>query len=154
MPSPQIIDGPTGLANLAGTELGVSDWHLIDQSLIDSFASVSRDHQWIHVDVPRASHGPFGATLAHGLLVLSLLPALAAEVYQVEGTGSRLNYGYDAIRFVSPVKCGARIRDRVTLRSVENSGPNVKAITHHVVEIEDSERPACVADSITIIMPV
>ncbi|HLT48361.1 MAG TPA: MaoC family dehydratase [Rubricoccaceae bacterium] len=142
------------LAEHVGRELGVSGWRTVDQATIDAFADVTGDHQWIHVDVERARHeSPHGATIAHGLLTLSLLPAMRAEVGVVPGgVGRVLNYGYDRIRFLAPVKAGARVRARVELLDAQPKGDGVLVTTRNTVEIEGEEKPALVADALTLLV--
>nr|ALV86492.1 (R)-specific enoyl-CoA hydratase [uncultured bacterium 20] len=143
------------IPQFAGRELGVSDWLRIDQERIDRFAACTDDRQWIHVDVERAEReSPFGTTVAHGLLVLSLLPRFGFEVGLVPpGVSSALNYGFDGVRFVSPVKAGARVRDRVTLLEATDKGEGrllVKA--RHTIEIEGESKPALVAEMLAMLI--
>src|SRR4051794_14030125 len=124
-----------------GQELGVSDWLLVDQARIDAFAEVTGDHQWIHVDVPRATR-ELGGTIAHGFLTLSLMATLAPQVRAFEDAGHSLNYGFDRIRFISPVPSGSRIRLRQTLRAVQRRPDAGVALTFDsAVEIEGRDRP-------------
>lgn len=143
------------LRDFVGRELGVSGWLAVDQDRIDRFAEVTGDRQWIHVDAERARReSPHGTTIAHGLLTLSLLPALRAEVGVVpDGVARVVNYGYDRIRFLSPVRSGARIRARVTLSAVEEKGEGILLRTTNTVEIEGEDRPALVADALTLLLP-
>jgi acyl dehydratase len=143
------------LRDFVGHELGVSGWVTVNQDRIDRFAEVTGDHQWIHVDAERARReSPYGATIAHGLLTLSLLPTLRAEVGVVPGGVAQVvNYGYDRIRFLSPVKSGARIRARVLLTDVEAKGEGVLLRTANTVEVEGEDRPALVADALTLLLP-
>jgi acyl dehydratase len=131
-----------------GTALGTSNWILVDQARINAFADCTGDHQFIHVDPERAKATPFGTTIAHGLLTLSLLPAMAYDVMPViENTTHGVNYGYDKIRFVAPVKSGARVRGHFTLKSLDSSKPGVLASLVEVsVEIEGEAKPALVAE--------
>lgn len=150
-------DGFT-LANVSefvGKELGVSDWMTVDQEKIQAFADCTGDHQWIHVDVERAKReSPFGATIAHGYLTLSLIPALQASIgVMPSGVMAGLNYGSDKVRFLTPVKAGARIRDHVTLVAAEPKGPGRTLMTtRHTVEIEGEEKPALVADTLAMLL--
>lgn len=130
-----------------GQELGVSSWITIDQARINTFAECTGDHQWVHVDVERAKKGPFGTTVAHGYLTLSLLASTALEVFEgkVQFAGF-LNYGLDKARFVTPVKVDARVRNRIKLVAVEPKGPGRTLITtENTLEIEGEEKPALVA---------
>ncbi|KEZ77640.1 MaoC family dehydratase [Salinisphaera hydrothermalis] len=135
-----------------GSELGTSDWLRIDQSRIDQFAEATDDRQWIHVDVARATReSPFGGPVAHGFLTLSLIPRLAGDVFTVRGTTARVNYGLNAVRFVSPVPAGARIRARTWLDDVAARGEGRYRVTCHVtLEIEDHDKPACIAETLTL----
>ena len=134
-----------------GDEIGVSDWLTIDQKMIDAFADLCGDHQFIHVDPERAARTPFGGTIAHGFMTLSLLTWFAAGVRpRIEGTRHSVNYGFDRLRFIAPVPSGARIRARFRLTKLDQRGAG--AITQHyevTVEIEGGDRPALVADWIT-----
>ncbi len=143
------------IADFVGKELGVSDWITVDQQRIDEFAACTGDHNWIHVDVARATReSPFGTTIAHGFLSLSLLPLMQAQVgARPDGVAVALNYGTDKVRFVTPVRSGARIRDRVTLVSAEDKGGGrILMATRHVVEIEGEEKPALVADTLALLL--
>lgn len=132
-----------------GQELGVSEWHQIPQSQIDLFAEATGDHQWIHVDPARAADGPFGATIAHGFLTLSLLAPYMKEAYRIEGAKMAVNYGLNKVRFISPVPVDSRIRVRVTLAAAEEVDNAVQSTWQSVVELEGVDKPACVAESIT-----
>jgi acyl dehydratase len=131
-----------------GSELGVSDWHLIDQQMVDRFADATDDHQYIHVDPVRAAQTPFGGTIAHGFLTLSMLSVLLGEVMpKIEGTHTSINYGFDRIRFISPVKTGARIRGRFVLKDVTERGRGEVLFRNEVtVEIEGATKPALIAE--------
>jgi acyl dehydratase len=134
---------------LVGQEVGVSSWHVVDQKRIDSFADVTADHQFIHVDPVRAAREtPFGSTIAHGFLSLSLLSAFGYEVLPaIEGTAMSVNYGFDKLRFVSPVPSGARVRGRFTLIEATLRSPKeLLTRTNAIVEIEGGAKPAIVAD--------
>ena len=138
------------LQPLVGAEVGVSDWFLVDQDRIDAFAEATEDHQWIHVDPQRAAEGPFGTTIAHGFLTLSLLVALTGEVeIDVGEPKMAINYGLDRVRFTSPVPSGSRIRARVELSTVGEvkGGLQVKRIV--TVEREGAERPVLVAETLS-----
>ena len=136
-----------------GKELGVSDWVTVDQTMIDRFAEATGDFQWIHVDVARAKASPFGGTIAHGFLTLSLLARLSQETYRVEKLAARLNYGCNKVRFTTPVPSGKRVRARFKVLSVENVKQGVRLTTESTVELEDAEKPACVAEQISILIP-
>jgi acyl dehydratase len=136
-----------------GSEIGLSEWILVDQKAIDAFAEVTGDHQFIHVDPEAAAKTPFGGTVAHGFLTLSLLSQMAAQVMLVpEGLKMAVNYGFDRIRFLAPVRSGKRVRGRFTLASAEEKRPGQWQFVHAVaVEIESEEKPALTADWIGLI---
>ena len=136
-----------------GTEIGVSGWIALDQQAIDTFADVTGDHQFIHVDPEAAARTPFGGTVAHGFLTLSLLSRMAAEVMLVpESFKMAVNYGFDRVRFLAPVRSGSRVRGRFTLASAEEKRPGQWQFVHSVtVEIEAAEKPALTADWIGLI---
>jgi acyl dehydratase len=129
-----------------GRTLGTSGWFTVDQDRIDDFARVTGDHAWIHVDRERAATGPFGGTIAHGYLTLSLLPMLLSEAVQVTGVGLRINYGLNRLRFPAPVPAGSRVRVVAWLASFGEAGGMLEQVTRATVELEGSEKPACVAD--------
>lgn len=138
-----------------GRELGVSDWVTVDQPRIDAFAACTGDRQWIHVDVERAKReSPFGGTIAHGYLTLSLLAALAIEIGLIPPDASAgLNYGLDKVRFMTPVKAGARVRNRVTLLSAEKKeGGRIIIKTMNELQIEGEEKPALIAESLAMLV--
>lgn len=143
------------IRDFVGRELGVSDWVTVDQQRINEFAECTGDKQWIHVDVERAKReSPFGTTIAHGYLTLSLLPVMQMSVGTLpEGVTAALNYGADRVRFITPVKAGARIRDHITLVAVEDKGGGRLLVTsRHTVEIEGEEKPALVADTLALLL--
>jgi acyl dehydratase len=141
------------IKNRVGTEIGVSDWILIDQQAIDAFADVTGDHQFIHVDPAAAAQTPFGGTVAHGFLTLSLLSQMAAGVMLIPPTiKMAVNYGFEKVRFIAPVRSGKNVRGRFTLVSVEEKRPGQWQFLHHVtVEIEGEDKPALTADWIGMI---
>jgi acyl dehydratase len=140
---------PRALAGAVGTELGVSSWHTVTQELIDAFADATGDHQWIHVDQERARLGPFGATIAHGYLTLSLIPMLMHEIYEVQDARMAVNYGLNRVRFPAPVRVGSSVRARATLSEAEPTGDAIQVVTHVTIEVEGQEKPACVADVVS-----
>ena len=146
----RMVETPDALRALIGQELGVSDWLEVTQDLIDRFAEVTGDHQWIHVDVERAKREmPGGKTIAHGYLLLSLLPKLGAGIYKLSWPTRSINYGSDKVRIVNPVKAGARIRLRQSLVAVEDGAPGAHRITvRQTLEIENEAKPAMIADTI------
>src|SRR5476649_731453 len=140
--------------NMVGQEVGVSSWHLVDQKRIDLYADVIEDHQFIHIDPERARRETsFGATVAHGFLTMSLLSIMSYEVMPViTGTTMGVNYGFDKLRFISPVRAGSRVRGRFMLAEAKLRTPNeLFSRTHVSVEIEGEDKPALVADWISLI---
>ena len=137
-----------------GEEVGASGWIAIDQARIDAFAEATEDRQFIHVDPAAAADGPFGGTIAHGFLLLSLLPRMGAEAMLIpEGMKVGINYGLDRVRFLAPVRSGRRVRGRFSLDSVEEKAPGQWLLRHNVsVEIEDEEKPALAALWLTLII--
>ena len=143
------------LAGKVGQELGVSSWITIDQAMIDRFADTTRDHQWIHVDVERARReSPFGTTIAHGYLTLSLVPVMSYEIGAVpKEVGATLNYGLDKVRFLAPVKAGSRVRMRTILVSLEEKSPGQHLMKcSSTIEIEGEARPALIAETLALLI--
>lgn len=138
------------LESLVGTEVGVSPWHQVSQSQIDKFAEATGDHQWIHVDVERATK-ELGHTIAHGYLTLSLLPMLSAQVMRVEGVTRGINFGCNKVRFTNMVPAGSKVRLRQKCLGIEQRAGGKQMIMESTIEIEGKDRPACVAESISII---
>ncbi len=139
---------------MVGTEISLSAWLEIDQARIDAFAEVTGDHQWIHVDRARAAAGPFGTTIAHGFLSLSLLPMLSGNPFLgLPGVLGGLNYGIDKLRFLTPVKCGAKVRTRVRMLSAEEKGPGRILVTNETtMEIEGEAKPALVSVNLAMVL--
>lgn len=137
------------LQSLVGQELGCSDWITIDQQRIDRFAEATDDRQWIHVDAARAAQGPFGATVAHGFLTLSLLPPFFASGFAIEGIRMGINYGLNRVRFPAPVRVGSRLRGRFKLLAYEPLEGGAQLTVEVTVELEGSDKPACVAESVS-----
>ena len=141
------------VAAASGEELGTSDWLTIEQDRVDRFAEATGDHQWIHVDVERAKDGPFGGTIAHGYLTLSLVPFLGTSVFSLETPGAKLNYGVNKVRFPHPVRVGSRLRSTVSVADVADLPAGKQLTLRHVVEIEGEPKPACVAESVVLLLP-
>lgn len=139
---------PAALAGLVGTEVGVSRWILVDQARIDAFAEITEDRQFIHIDPVAAAKTPFGGTIAHGFLTLSLLSAMTYDaVPPLEGVVMGVNYGFDKVRFLAPVPSGSKVRGRFKLASAEDKGGGRWLLKHEVtVEIEGGDKPALVAE--------
>ena len=139
-------------AAAAGEHLGYSEWLTVTQERVNQFADATDDHQWIHVDVERAEAGPFGGTIAHGYLTLSLIPLFNTQLMSIETAGARLNYGLNKVRFPHPVKVGARIRCTATLGSLTDIPAGKQMITSYVIEIEGEAKPACVAEMVVLLL--
>ena len=131
-----------------GEEVGVSDWITVSQERIDLFAQATGDHQWIHVDAERARAGPFGTTIAHGFLTLSLLPEMAASAFEVRDTRMGVNYGLNKVRFPAPVPSGSRLRGRFRLLRFEPLEGGAQMTTEVTMEREGQTKPVCVAESV------
>ena len=137
------------LQALVGQEIGYSDWLVVDQERIDLFARATGDHQWIHTDPERAAAGPFGATVAHGFLTLSLLPVLFETGFAIDDVRMGVNYGLNRVRFPTPVHAGSRVRGRFTLRAYDPLPGGAQLTVESVVELVGSDKPACVAESVS-----
>lgn len=154
MSGPLVFAAPRALLDAVGRGLPASDWFVVGQDVIDGFAEVTRDRQWIHVDVARAATGPFGATIAHGYLTLSLVNHFLPQMIEVRGMASGINVGADRLRFLAPVRAGSRIRGTGEIVSAEEAkGGAIQAVIRVTVEIEGEARPACVVDTISRYFP-
>ena len=142
------IDGIDDLKAKVGEELGASGWYAVTQARVDAFADASGDHQWIHVDPERAKATPFGGTIAHGLLTLSLGPQLGAEIFAIDNVDFALNYGFGRVRFPAPVPVGSRLRMRATLAAVDGVQGGVQITVTQTFEVEGAAKPVCVAESL------
>ncbi len=140
------------VSEAAGEELGSSDWVSIEQDRVDQFAEATGDHQWIHVDVERAAEGPFGGTIAHGYLTLSLLPVLGSQIFTFDTPGAKLNYGVNKVRFPNPVRVGKKIRAHSSLGEVTDLPTGKQVTVKTTIEIEGEEKPACVAESVVLLL--
>ena len=149
----KVYANPRDLIGQEGTQLGSTDWLLIDQDRVNGFAEVTGDHQWIHVDVERAKDGPFGGTIAHGYLTLALVNAFMPDLITVNGVSSGLNIGLDKVRFLAPVKVGSRIRGAGVISKIEPKGTGVQVTVDVTVEIEGHDKPACIASTISRYIP-
>jgi acyl dehydratase len=151
---PTIFATPRDLLGAVGRKLGASEWLAIDQARVDQFADATGDHQWIHVDPERANSGPFGGTIAHGYLTLSLVNSFLPQLLEVRGVSMGVNYGCDRVRFPAPVKVGARVRGVGEVVAAEEvKGGAVQVTVRVSVEVEGSDRPACIVDTISRFMP-
>ncbi len=148
----RVFDTVASVVEAVGEELGASDWVTIDQARIDLFAESTGDHQWIHVDPVRALAGPFGSTIAHGYLTLSLIPALSEEIFELGMSGPKLNYGINKVRFPSPVPVGSRVRAHVDVVDAIEAGSGTQVVIRTIIEIEGTERPACVAETVILLL--
>ncbi|GAB2815770.1 MaoC family dehydratase [Streptomyces daliensis] len=150
MAEPRVFTSTDELAAAVGEELGTSDWLTIDQKRVDLFADATGDHQWIHVDPERAKEGPFGTTIAHGYLTLSLLPALVPQIMRVEGMKMGVNYGVNKVRFPAPVPVGSRLRARAELSEITDVGGGAVQVAAKVtIEREGGDKPVCVAETLS-----
>ncbi|MEW2579259.1 MaoC family dehydratase [Streptomyces syringium] len=149
MTEPRIFTSLDDLRAAVGVELGPSDWLEVDQKRIDLFAEATGDHQWIHVDPDRAAAGPFGATIAHGYLTLSLLPSLVPLLMRVENVRMGINYGVNKVRFPSPVPVGSRLRATARIAGVSEVKGGVQLVTAVTIEREGGKKPVCVAESVS-----
>jgi len=154
MAEPLVLPEPHALRAWVGKKLGTSDWLEIGQKRIDLFAEATGDKQWIHVDPERAKRGPFGKTIAHGYLTLSLVNAFLPQIVEVRGISMGVNYGCDKVRFPAPVPVGSRIRGVGELVTAEEvKGGAVQATVRVTVEVEGGAKPGCVADTISRFVP-
>jgi acyl dehydratase len=153
--APVTTNGIEELKELIGREIGPSEWREVTQELIDTFAEVSGDDQWIHVDTERAkTESPFGTTIAHGNLTLSMIDGFRKDLIQSEGFVLGVNYGWNKVRFPAPVPSGSRVRARAEVVSVDDVGGNwFQIATRFTVEVEGNEKPACVAESVGRALP-
>jgi acyl dehydratase len=145
----RVFTGADELRAAAGEQLGTSDWMTIEQQRVNAFADATEDHQWIHIDPQRAVAGPFGATIAHGFLTLSLLPHLIDQTYRVEGTTMVINYGLNKVRFPAPVPVGSKVRAEVALAEATEVTGGLQLVVRATLQIEGSAKPGCVADWVT-----
>jgi acyl dehydratase len=144
-----VVESRAQVLALAGKEIGSSGWLEVTQDRINLFADATDDHQWIHVDPERAKGGPFGATVAHGFLTLSLIPLLSKEVLDVRGIRMGVNYGLNKVRFPSPVRVGSRIRLRIkNLEVTEVDGGGLQLVNQMTIEVDGQDKPACVAETV------
>jgi acyl dehydratase len=136
-----------------GNDLGTSEWVEITQARVNQFADATGDHQWIHVDVDRAKAGPFGGPIAHGYLTLSLIPWLGSQVFTLQTPGAKLNYGVNKVRFPHPVLVGKRIRSHVSIDTCTDLPTGKQLTVKHTIEIEGEDKPACVAETVVLLLP-
>ena len=149
----RVINGLEELETLTRVELGASRWVPITQDMVNRFADLTGDHQWIHVDVQQATaQSPFGGTVAHGFLTLSLIPQLTSQIAEVRGISARINYGLEKVRFPHPVRVGWQVRAVQTVLSSKRLDPNtLRVLSKVVIEIDGVDKPACVAETVTLV---
>ena len=135
-----------------GEEIGTTEWVEITQDRVDQFADATDDHQWIHVDRERAAKGPFGGTIAHGYLTLSLIPWFGSQLFALANPGAKLNYGVNKVRFPNPVKVGAKIRATAQITEVSDVPAGKQMITRYTLEIDGEDKPACVAETVVLLL--
>ncbi len=149
----RVFERPTDVLGAVGEVFGPGDWVEVTQERVDAFADATDDHQWIHVDRERAAAGPYGGTIAHGYLTLSLVPVLAAGLVTYEGCSAKVNYGTDKVRFPAPLRVGRRIRGRGVVAGAQQTPAGVRVTVSWTVEIEDEPKPACVAETLVLLVP-
>lgn len=145
MMKPKVVDGVEGLKALVGEQVGYSEWMEVTQEQVDGFADATGDRQWIHVDRDRAAEGPFGGTIAHGFLTLSLIPRVLPQLVDVRGFTMAVNYGLDRVRFPAPLPVGSRVRGGVVVEEVTEVGGGVQSVFTVTFEAEGGDKPVCVA---------
>ncbi len=148
----QVISSIEGLKDLAGREIGVGPWVRIDQERVNRFAEVTGDYQWIHVDPERAADSPFGGTIVHGYLTLSMLPAMIADMVRFDGMRTSINQGLTRLRFMAPVPVGSRIRLRLAIQDVRKVPVGARVTLNAVIELEGSAKPACIAEPVVLFL--
>lgn len=147
-----VFEGLDQIEAAIGTHIGYSEWMEITQERVDAFADATGDHQWIHVDPARAADGPYGTTIAHGYLTLSLLPVLGAEILDIRGFSMMINYGLEKVRFPAAVPVGSRIRAGIELTSLQRKSSGIQLNSVATVEIEGNDRPALVAETVRLMV--
>jgi acyl dehydratase len=144
--------GVDEVAHAVGTQLGETEWLEITQEQVNQFADATGDHQWIHVDVEKAAKGPYGGTVAHGYLTLSLIARFGNELFSIEGVTAKLNYGVNKVRFPAPVPVGARVRASASIAGAQETPSGVQVSLQWVIDIENSTKPACVAETVVLLV--
>jgi acyl dehydratase len=145
----KVFESVDALRAAVGQHIGYSDWREITQEQVNLFAEATDDHQWIHVDLERAAAGPFGTTIAHGFLTLSLISALVRQVWRVDGVSMAVNYGSNRVRFPAPVPVGSRVRAGVVVKSIDDVPGGVQLVSEVTIELDGSEKPCCVAETVS-----
>jgi len=141
------------LPDAVGEHLGYSEWLPVSQERVDTFADATGDHQWIHVDPERARTGPFGGTIAHGYLTLSLIPALVSQIYRVEGLKMGINYGSEKVRFPAPLPVGSSVRAGAELIGAQETAQGYRLVLRVTMEAQGIAKPVCVADTVVLLVP-
>jgi acyl dehydratase len=141
------------LSGAVGEDLGSTDWLEVTQERVDAFADATGDHQWIHVDVERARSGPFGGTIAHGYLTLSLIPYFTPQLFTLDTPGAKLNYGVNRVRFPNPVRVGSKIRASAQIAEVTDVLAGKQMVTRFTIEVDGEAKPACVAETVVLLLP-
>ncbi|WP_068269080.1 MaoC family dehydratase [Aldersonia kunmingensis] len=144
------INAPADLLDLVGHQLGTTDWQEIDQDRVNLFADATGDHQWIHTDTERAAAGPFGGTIAHGYLTLSLAPMIIDQLLRIENLTAALNYGLNKLRFPAPVPVGSKLRAAIDLVAAQEKPAGIEAVLRLTYEVQGGERPVCIADVVIL----
>ncbi|MFI7062876.1 MaoC family dehydratase [Kribbella sp. NPDC050124] len=149
----QSFAGIDDVVHAVGTQLGETAWLEITQEQVNQFAEATGDHQWIHVDVERAKKGPYGGTIAHGYLTLSLIARFGDELFSVSGVTAKLNYGVNKVRFPAPVPVGSRVRASASISNTSQTPAGIQVSLNWVIELENSTKPACVAETVVLLVP-
>jgi acyl dehydratase len=149
----RVFNGIDEVEKAVGEHLGYSDWLEVTQERVDLFAEATGDHQWIHVDPEKAASGPYGTTIAHGYLTLSLLPVLGQKIFRLDGVKLKVNYGSNKVRYPAPVPVGSKIRAGAEFKSLERTAKGANLLVGYTIEIEGSERPALVAETVVVLVP-
>lgn len=151
--TPRVFASTSELAAATGEQIGTTSWKHISQQMVDAFAHLTDDHQWIHVERDRASESSFGGTIVHGYLTLSLLSAMADSLFTIEAGSARLNYGLERVRFPAPFLTGTKVRGTATFRETRRVAAGTQLIVTWILEAEGQRRPVCVADTVTLVVP-
>ena len=149
----KVFESTAELLPLVGQDVATSDWITVTQEQVNLFAQATGDHQWIHVDPERAAGGPFGGTIAHGYLTLSMIPMLGQQVYRFDNITMGLNYGSNKVRFPQAVKVGSRVRAGVQVAEVNPGTQGTQVAFRYTIEIEGADKPACVAETVVLLVP-
>ncbi|NME78045.1 MaoC family dehydratase [Rhodococcus sp. 105337] len=149
----RVFHGIDEVEKAVGEDLGHSEWMEMTQERVNLFADATGDHQWIHVDPDKAKNGPYGTTIAHGYLTLSLLPVLGAKIFSLDGVTMKINYGANKVRFPAPVPVGSRIRAGAEFTSLERTAKGANLVVNYTVEVEGGTKPALVAETVVVLVP-